>query len=301
MLEKLLSNTVYKSINNNFDNSFIEEVRLRINCPVVVKYKGTCICLKDEFGSLMVADRQDIERVISVASNYSLYTVENQIKQAFITAEKGYRIGLSGEIITEFGENIKSLKNIYSVNIRVPHIILNCSFCVYKMLKINGAVGNTLILSPPGAGKTTLIRDLSYQLSKEKIPLNVLLLDERYEIAGVKNGVPTIKVGDCCDILSGSTKEFGFNQGIRSLAPDVIITDEIGSILDSQSIYKAINSGVRVIATIHAESIDMLKDKVETKDLLNNQCFDRYVVLSKNGFPGKLEGIYDKNLKCIYY
>ena len=110
MIQKLLSQSLYYQISEIFKLEDIYEIRLRVNCPVVVNCKGISTTIKNKSNQIIKTTRDDIERVISVASNYSLYTVENQIKNAFITAEKGYRIGISGEIITEDGKNLKSIK-----------------------------------------------------------------------------------------------------------------------------------------------------------------------------------------------
>jgi len=301
MLKKLLSEVLFNNINQNFKLEDVYEIRLRVNSSVVINYKGVLVLIKDNSNKNIKANKEDIERVVSVASNYSLYTVENQIKNAFITAEKGYRIGISGEIVTEDGNTLKSIKNIYSVNIRIPHKILNCSYSIFKFIYSNKEIKNTLIISPPGAGKTTYLRDICYQFSKLDNPTNILLLDERYEIAGVKDGKSTIDVGEYCDILSGANKSYGFEQGVRALKPDVIITDEIMTESDIGAVIKAINCGVKVIATIHADSIEMLKEKSELNPLLNARCIDRYIVLSNKNRVGECVGVYDKNLKCLYY
>lgn len=301
MLKKLLDKRIMDIIEKNFDTSFIYEVRIRVNSPIVINFKGLNVCLRDESLNLAIASRSDVERVVSVACNYSLYTVDNQIKQAFITAEKGYRIGLSGEMIVDFSGGVKNLKNIYSVNIRIPHDLPNVSVNIYKLIKTNDGIKNTLIISPPGAGKTTFLRDICYQMSKECNPINVLLLDERYEIAGVKDGVPTINLGGFCDILSGSSKDYGFYQGVRALKPDVIMTDEIATKNDVDGVMYAINSGVKVVATIHADGIDMLREKKSMDELMINRAFERYVVLSNKNGPGKCDGVYDENFKCLYY
>ena len=300
MLNKLLGEKLYSMICSRYNIEHVYEVRIRCNSPIVINYMGINVYLKNSFNEVVLGDKSDIERVISISSNYSLYTVENQIKQAFITAENGYRIGLSGEIVSECGiSGIRSIKNIYSVNIRVPHLIHNCSYKIFKYI-CNSKIKNTLIISKPGAGKTTYLRDICYQFSKLNKPYNVLLIDERYEIAGVKNGLPSIEIGGCVDILSGASKEFGFNQGIRSLKPDVILTDELQSEKDYMAVIRAINSGVNVIATIHASSIEMLKQKEDFKEIINGRYFDNYILLSNNETPGKCEGVYDKNFKLIY-
>ena len=300
MLKALLGNHIFEVLERNFDLDRISEVRIRNNQPIIINYDGFLIELK-VYGSPMMASSIDIERVVNVASNHSLYTVENQIKQAFITAEKGYRIGISGEIVKDIGiGTIRTIKNIYSVNIRVPHKIENCSYKIFRFISSNSTVKNTLIISSPGAGKTTMVRDLCCQFSKSNKPINLLLIDERYEIAGVKNGVPSIYVGCYTDILSGASKDFGFSQGIRSLKPDVIIVDELIGLKDFESVKFAIDSVVKVIATIHADSIEKLKQKDGMNNIMDGRYFDRYVLLSSKNSPGTIEGIYDENFKLIY-
>ena len=197
---------------------------------------------------------------------------------------------------------IKSIKNVYSVNIRIPHSVINCSYKIFKFIKYNSTINNTLIISPPGIGKTTLLRDITYQFSRDKSNItNVLVIDERYELAGVKDGIPTINIGDTCDIISGCDKDYGFKYGIRSLKPDVIITDELSSYDDFNSVVKAINSGVKIVASIHGDGVEMITKKPEFQSVLNGRYFDRYVVLSLKGGPGFIEGVFDKNFKRIMF
>ena len=301
MLEKLLGTKIYGALEACFDISKVQEVRLRVNAPIIVCYKGINICLKNPSGDLVFAKAEDIARVVSEASNHSLYTVENQIKQAFITAECGYRIGLSGEMVGDSVGGFRSIKNIYSVCIRVPHLVLGCSASVYKFLKSENGIRSTLVISPPGAGKTTILRDLCHQMSSEEVPQNILVVDERYELAGVKNGQPSIDIGGCCDILSGASKSFGFGYGIRSLRPDVIVTDELGTLDDVDGVAHALSSGVKVLASVHADSINMLLHKPILGRLIDQRLFERYVVLSNKRGVGTCEGVFDENLKCLYY
>ena len=300
MLDKLLSEKIFNVIKTKFEFNKIYEVRLRVNMPVVVCYDGYNVILKDNANGAVYAEKQDIERVVAVASNYSLYSVENQIKQAFICTKYGYRIRLAGEISGGDG-TIKAIKNIYSVNIRVPHDVKNCSYKIMQYIRHKNLIYNTLIISPPGAGKTTLIRDICVALSKEENPMNILLIDERYEIAGVSDGVPTIDVGKYVDILSGASKSYGFSFGIRSLKPNIIVTDEIGGQEDVESIKYAIKSGVKVIATIHGENIDDIKNKKYYGDILAQNFFERIIVLSDENHPGECVCIYNEQLKPLFY
>ena len=268
--------------------------------PVVVCYDGCYITLKDQMGNVVCAQKQDIERVVDVASNYSLYSVEHQIKQAFICTKFGYRIGIAGEI-SETSGVVKAIKNIFSVNIRIPHVVKNCSNKIMRYITHRNTIYNTLIISPPGAGKTTMIRDICAILSKKELPINILLIDERYEIAGVCDGEPTIDVGSSVDILSGASKSYGFSYGIRSMRPDVIVTDEIGDSEDVESIKYAIKSGVKVIATMHGENIEDIKNKKCFSDVIFQNFFERFVILSGEEKPGECVCIFDEQLRPLFY
>ena len=154
---------------------------------------------------------------------------------------------------------------------------------------------NTLVVSPPGAGKTTFIRDFVYQLSEKNYCLNILVLDERGEISGGGK----LNLGKFADILSFANKRQGFEQGIRALAPNLIVTDEIGGIEDVEALQYATNCGVNVLATVHASNIEDLKQKEGFDELLKNKYFSRFVFLSSRQGPGTLEAIYNENLTRI--
>ena len=137
------------------------------------------------------------------------------------------------------------------------------------------------------------------QLSNQNYCYNVLIADERNEIASVNNGVAEIPLGNFADIYSNCTKEFAFKQGIRSMKPDIFVTDEIDIDKDLQSIIDAGNSGVKVLATIHSDNMTSLKQKRGFEEIISNKLFDRYVILSDSEGPGTLTHIFDSNLKCV--
>jgi len=159
---------------------------------------------------------------------------------------------------------------------------------------------NTLILSPPGAGKTTYLRDIARQLGNMSPILNTLLVDERSELAACYNGVPQLDVGYTTDIISNCSKNFAFEQGIRAMRPDVIITDELAGTQDLQSITYAMSAGVKTIASIHAYDMRDLHQKLGFKNLLNSKIFELYIVLSSTPKVGTVVEIYDKNMQLIY-
>lgn len=282
----------------------INEIRLRIGKRVVI-----CIGSKSYFlgqdgltGSAeraIKADRELIDFVFKSACENSVYAFSNQIKSGFVTVKGGIRVGIGGEAVVEKGM-VKTFKNIGSLSVRIPTEVKGCASKIFGYLFEND-FQNTLIVSPPGAGKTTLIRDILLTLSQKNFCYNVLLVDERFEIANCFNGVPMLDVGNFCDILSGVPKSFAFECGIRSLRPDIVATDEISTTKDFEAILRASSCGVKIVATIHAKNVEDLKSKPDFETLFKNKVFKRFVVLSCADGPGTVEGIYDQNLRCISY
>ena len=282
----------------------LNEIRLRLNKKIVMVIKNKAYFLSQEGlcgqeNKAMTASKSLIDEIIKRACENSVYAYSDEIKQGFITTKGGLRIGLAGEGVIE-NNSIKTLKNINSLAIRIPHEIEGCAESIMPYL-FDGRFLNTLIVSPPGCGKTTFIRDILCELSKKNYCYNILLIDERFEIANCFNGIQNLNVGNFCDILSGVPKTFAYENGIRSLRPDIVVTDEISTKLEFDKICGASNSGVNVIASIHARDVEDLKRKIDFSEILKNKVFSRFVVLSMRDGPGTIEGIFDENLRCISY
>jgi len=271
----------------------VYEIRLRANSPAVV-----CISGRNFLLDKVIVTRTDIDTIIHKASNYSIYAVNEQLKQGFITIHGGVRIGLCGEVVSERGE-ISTIKNAGSLNIRIPHQVRGCSFPVLPYIFAEGRPLKTLIISPPGAGKTTFLRDLACQVSDKYSLLNTLVLDERGEIAAAHLGDNYLDVGRATDVMTGCTKQYGFDNGIRSMRPDVIITDEIATPADVEMVRLAARSGVSVLASVHASGIDEIRAKPSFERLVAERVFDRYVVLAVRDNAGTVVGVYDSNLKLL--
>lgn len=278
------------------------EIRLRVNMPIMISILGENLYL-GKYGTTniknqaIVCHKEDIDFVINKASNNSIYSINDQLVNGYISYIGGIRIGVAGEFVY-VDDQIKTIKNIQGLNIRIPHEINGCSLHGMKYILKDNEVLNTLILSPAGAGKTTFIRDLSKQLLNRSTHKNILIVDERCEITGILNGQAMFSEFNC-DILSNCKKKYAFDNGIRSLKPDIIITDELSSV-DCDSVENALTCGVKVIATIHAESIIDLKNKPQFREILNKKLFERYIVLGfNNGKAGSILGVYNSNLECI--
>lgn len=303
MFEKLFPQYILKALNLTPINK-INEIRIRENKAIIVTISNKSYFLSQEglTGKLekaIIAEKFLIDEIVKRACENSVYAFSNQIKEGFITTQGGIRIGLGGEGVYE-NKSLKTLKNINSLSIRIPREVKGCAIKILEYLFKQDFL-NTLIISPPGGGKTTLIRDIIYQLSQKNYCYNILLVDERFEIANCFNGLATLDVGNFCDILSGVSKRYAFENGIRSLRPDIIVTDEISNLSDYDSILYACNSGVNILASIHAKTIDDLKYKKDFESILKNKVFSRFIVLSSRDGPGTIEAIYDENLRCISY
>lgn len=299
MLTKILPNSIAKAI-QKLNISKLSEIRIRVGKPIIIHYGGLYFLsndgITDNLSKSIIAKKETIDFIIASACDDSLYAYNNEIKNGFLTASGGIRIGLAGQCISETNV-IKTIKNFSSINIRIPHEVKNCSLKILEFVA-EPKVHNTLIMSPPGAGKTTLLRDLAFQLSQKYLK-NILIVDERNEIANCVNGVPQYELGILTDIMTNCTKQFGLENGIRSLAPNVVLTDEIANSNDIESIEYALSCGVNVIATTHCENIYSFKKKKNFERLIENCMFDRYIVLSSNNGFGTIEGVYDKNFKCL--
>ena len=300
MIKDLLQSDIYNIISTTFNIASIYEIRLRLNLPIVVNFGGKNYFVKNiKNGEVVKCNQKDINHCLAVATENSIYAVNNQIKQGFITCKDGIRIGLSGEHVLNEKNKTETIKNITSLNIRIPHEIKNCAHTALTFM-LNGGVKNTLIISPPGAGKTTFLRDIACGLSTYSKVLNVLIADERFEIANCYNGLPTLNVGQTSDVISGTTKEYAFCQGIRTLKPDVVMCDELVSKEDALAVKNAVLSGVKVIATIHGETQQSVLEKDEVSFLLNEKIFERIIILSSRNGPGTYEAILNQNLKPLY-
>ena len=302
MLKRYLPEVIYNSIARYINYADINEIRLRVNCPLVVCIKNKKYFVGEkgfsDYNNAIICTYEMMQDFVYKLCDNAVYAVNDQLKQGFITLPKGVRVGICGEVVKNEGEII-TIKNFQSANIRIPHHIKGCSLVALDYM-LDKQFKNTLVVSPAGAGKTTFIRDVVYQLSIQNYCFNVLIADERNEIASVTNGVAEIPLGNFADIYSNCSKEFAFKQGIRSMKPDIFVTDEIDIDKDLQSIIDAINSGVKVLATIHADNITQLKQKRGFEKVLNDKVFERFVVLSDSEGPGTLTNIYDANLKCLY-
>ncbi|MCL2375502.1 MAG: stage III sporulation protein AA [Firmicutes bacterium] len=302
-LQKILPQKILRPMQSrlNFDKVF--EIRFRAAKPVSINYGGKFYFLSENGISqsvsenTIIADAKMVSEVVVRATDFSLYAVNDQLKAGFLTLKGGVRVGIAGEMVRE-GEEVKTVKNFSSVNIRIPHEVIGCGEKVYKKC-FESTLHNTLILSPPGVGKTTMLRDLARTLGNRSPCTNVLVVDERNELAAQFLGTSQLDVGTHTDVIANCSKEYAFSAGLRTLAPHVIVTDELAGEKDIAAIELAAASGVCVIASVHAGSHLDLKNKQGFEKLLEKKLFRRFANLEIVDGVGVCVGVYDAEFNEI--
>jgi stage III sporulation protein AA len=283
----------------------MEEVRLRQNKPIIL-YGGGREYIINNNGQLVFDTRnayictlEDIKNAVSLITNFSLYSFEDDIRNGFVTIDGGHRVGICGKAVLENGK-IRTFRDISFINYRVARQVLGAADKVLNyILREGNGVHNTLIISPPQCGKTTILRDIVRQISGG-IPSmgfkgkKVGLIDERNEIAACSLGLPKNDVGIRTDVLDGCPKAEGIQIMIRSMSPEIIATDEIGRSEDAGAVLDAINAGVKIITTIHGSDIEDFLRK-PTLEKLHKNLFERYIIMSRRQGVGTIEAVLDTN------
>lgn len=298
---RILPNVINSEVKKYFNEEGLQEIRVKIGKQVMLTTS------KGERILDYVVTNEDLKYMMSKISNYSLYAFEEEIKQGYITVRGGHRIGLAGECVMSSGE-VRTIKNISSLNIRICNEVIGSSNKVMKYITDNNKVYNTLIVSPPKCGKTTILRDITRNISNGMYKLNlsgkkVTIVDERSEIAGCYNGIPQMNIGIRTDVLDNCLKKIGMIMAIRSLSPEVLICDEIGTKGDLEALNMAFNSGVNIIVTVHGNDINDIYNRSLFKNLIDNCILDRIIILSNKKGAGTLEKIYEvsreEGLVCL--
>lgn len=230
-------------------------------------------------------DADQVRKIALAMMDHSYYSREDELCQGFFTMSNGFRVGVCGRYI-ERTDGRCLLGSIASLCIRVAREIPGCAQKIVKTMIREGRPESGIILSRPGMGKTTFLRDSARILSG--MGWMVGIADERHEIAACRNGIPTLDVGDRCDIVDGLNKALAIERLIRTMAPQVIITDEIGDERDVLFLQEAARKGIVVIASAHASSINAF-EKTRAGKLLADRIFTWAAFL--DGQPGNIAEI----------
>lgn len=260
----------------------IEEIRLRNGAPLSIQ-TGEDSFFVDLAGHPTAPQTAPpigadwLHRCLEQFTRHSLYAYEQELGQGFLTLEGGHRVGLCGRY-TANGH----LRDISSMNIRIARARIGVADEILPLLVAEHRVLHTLILSPPGCGKTTLLRDIARGLSNGfpgYAGTQVAIADERSELAACAHGKPQLDVGMRCDVLDGCPKEIAIPMLLRTMAPRVIVTDEIGSPADAVSVQEAMNCGVSVIASAHATCWQEVYQRPSLREVI--PLFARCFVLNR--------------------
>lgn len=280
-----LENILKQEIGEKYN--ILEEIRIRVGKPIVLKFNNYEKIVRYQ------VNRDEILNILQSVCENSIYSYQKQIAEGFVTINGGHRVGISGSCVIE-NEKVININYINSLNFRISRQILGCSNNILKhILNLEeNSVYNTLIVSPPGAGKTTLLRDIVRQVSSGIRSLkfkgiDVGIVDERSEIASLYKGVPQNDIGIKSDVIENVSKSIGIRMLVRSMAPKVIVADEIGGFEDIDVINYAMCSGCKGIFSAHGSNFDDIYLNTVLKKLINSHLFETIIFLNpyEKGIP----------------
>ncbi len=273
----------------------LEEIRVRIGQAIEM------ICAKESF--FLDADGQegrvtieDIGEMLNYISQYSLYAYRDKIRQGFVTVEGGHRIGLCGSAVMEHGE-VAGISPVSFLNIRIAHEKCGCAEELLPWVCHAYGIYHTLLISKPGIGKTTFLRDLIRLLSKNHLKISVV--DERCELAACYRGIPQNDLGPTTDVLEGCTKAAGMMLLLRVMSPDVIAVDELGKKDDFAAVEEACLSGCKILATLHADNLTQVQKKPYLEKWVKQNLFERYILLLRDESGERRFQVFDGNLERL--
>jgi stage III sporulation protein AA len=279
----------------------VQEIRLRAGRPVMLSLpEGPVFVTKQglptftQCGALLYAQKSDIDEAFRMICDCSVHSHQREIQNGFVTLHGGHRAGICGTAVTQ-NNTVSNIRDISSINIRIARDIAGAANEVVAALTSGGKIAGSLIIGPPGCGKTTILRDLARILStgtQLTRMMRVAIVDERGEIAATFQGQPQNDLGPCCDVLDGYPKGEGIMQAVRCLSPDVVICDEIGGEDDERAVEMSLNAGVAVIASAHAASMRELMMRPQTARLVSTGAFKKAVRLKGRECPGTIAEVY---------
>lgn len=276
---------------------WLEEIRLRAKAPVLYYVKGKEFVLEKD----KVLSPGELEEIVKYLCRYSIYAYEEEMSQGFLSLEGGHRVGFAGSVILKENK-VRHLKHISSMNIRLASALPGVANGVLPFLYEKGSFVNTLLISPPGCGKTTLLRDLVRYISEGNAfgtGQTVGVVDERMEIAGCFQGIPQNDLGIRTDVLSGCKKSAGLMMLLRSMSPKVVAADELGGEEDVLALRQVNGCGCGILATIHGSGREEAMARPFIKELFGENIFGRQILLGRKNGSFYAEKIWDNTGKVL--
>lgn len=271
---RILPYNVSNLIDQNMVNE-LQEIRLRTGRKTIIKY-SSCEKISD-----FTPNENNMIEILQRLCDNSIYSYQNQIINGFVTLVGGHRVGIAGSIAMKDGK-VSNINYISALNFRIAKEVIGASDKIMKYIVKNGEVQNTLIVSKPGMGKTTILRDLVRNISENTLN-TISVIDERGEIAAMYKGVPQNNIGSRCDVFDNVTKSIGMKMAIRAMSPDVIVSDEIGSKEDVEAINYALLSGAKGVFTAHGNSLSDIRVNENLNKLYEEKVFKNLIFLEKMG------------------
>ncbi len=277
----------------------VRDIVLRTGRPLCISF-DTDIMFLTHNGSLTSDNNRDdliicsvneITECFNAVCGYSVYSHINEIIEGFVTIKGGHRVSISGTAVVN-NHSISNIREISSISLRISRQIIDCGQCVATIF--SNIQGGILLCGSPCSGKTTIIRDVA-RIVSSKQRLRTSLIDTRGELASCVGGVPMNDVG-LCDVYDSYPRFIGIEQALRTMSPQVIVCDEIGSDKDAIAVESGINSGVRFIATAHASDISELKNKKNIMRLISNGAFENIAFLQGRDKPGVVSKVYSDRM-----
>lgn len=295
LFPEIIRQRLIRQLNNNWYS--LQEIRIRLDKPIELIFDGHTEWIKS-----IRPTTKDAMYMVNQLSEFSLYRMEDELREGYITIEGGHRVGLAGKVNTLGGE-VKAIQHITFMNIRVAKEKIGAAQPFLPFIFNGYEYENTLIVGAPQTGKTTIIRDMARLIASDHgniLGQKVGIVDERSEISGSIKGVPQHNLGTRTDVMDACPKAEGMMMMIRSMSPEVLIIDEIGSEKDVIALMEAIHAGVTVICSIHAHTLEELRKRPSLQPLFINEVFKRIILLERGSKPGKVKGIYNQFEEKIF-